>query len=45
VEFEIYIKHTQTRFIGEKPEEDPISQLQMIMQVIVNDGKATRRSE
>jgi hypothetical protein len=40
VEFEIYIKPAQTRFIGEKPEEDPISQLQMITQVIVKDGKA-----
>jgi hypothetical protein len=28
------------RFIGEKPEEDSISQLQMITQVIVKDGKA-----
>jgi DNA/RNA endonuclease G (NUC1) len=37
VEFEIYIKRTRTRFIGEKPEEDPISQLQMITQVIVNN--------
>jgi hypothetical protein len=40
VEFEIYIKRAHTRFIGEKPEEDPISQLQMITQVVVKDGKA-----
>jgi hypothetical protein len=40
VEIEIYIKHARTRFIGEKLEEDPISQLQMITQVTVKNGKA-----
>jgi hypothetical protein len=44
VEFKIYIEHARMRFIGEKPKEDPILQLQMITKVVVKDGKVIRHT-